>query len=113
MVMRCTSVPLLAVIAAFALNSRRSQPSEPTAQSFSTSLIVLIVVIGIFDVSANLLFGLATVSGALPVVAVLGSLYPATTVLLARVIDHERMSGLQDGGVFAAIAGVAMIAAGS
>jgi len=71
------------------------------------------IVVGIFDVSANLLFGLATVTGALAIVAVLGSLYPAATVLLARIIDHERMTRAQNIGVLAALTGVAMITAGS
>jgi drug/metabolite transporter (DMT)-like permease len=111
LVMRCTSVPVLAVVTIAALHARRGYLE--LAQSFSTRVVAMIVVIGIFDVSANLLFALATVSGALPVVAVLGSLYPATTVLLARIIDHEKMSRLQNGGVLAAITGVAMIAAGA
>ena len=66
-----------------------------------------------FDVGANLLFAVASVSGALAVVAVLGSLYPAATVLLARIIDHEQLTRLQNIGVVVAVAGVAMIATGS
>ena len=58
-------------------------------------MIALIIVIGVFDVSANLLFAQASISGALSVVAVLGSLYPATTVLLSRLVDHEEMSRSQ------------------
>jgi drug/metabolite transporter (DMT)-like permease len=110
-IMRCTSVPLLALGAVLALRSRRRH-HEP-AQRFPPKVFALIIVIGIFDVSANLLFAQASVSGALSVVAVLGSLYPATTVLLARVIDNETMSRLQNAGVLGAITGVAMIAAGS
>ncbi len=110
-VMRCTSVPVLAIVTALTLRARNGR--HELAQSFSMGVVALIVVIGIFDVGANLLFALATVSGALPVVAVLGSLYPAATVLLARIFDHERMSGVQNAGVLSAITGVAMIAAGS
>ena len=110
-VMRCTSVPVLAIVTLLSLRARCRR--RESAGSLSMGVIALIVVIGIFDVSANLLFGLATVSGALPVVAVLGSLYPAATVLLARIIDHETMSRRQDAGVVAAIAGVGMIAGGS
>lgn len=110
-VMRCTSVPLLALGALVALRSRRRQ--HGSAQRLSPKVIGLLIAIGISDVSANLMFAQASVSGALSVVAVLGSLYPAMTVLLARVIDHERMSRLQNAGVLGAITGVAMIAAGS
>lgn len=107
-VMRCTSVPLLALVSVLALRSHRT-----TTSSYPPRVLALIAVIGVFDVGANLLFAVASVSGALAVVAVLGSLYPAATVLLARTIDHARMSAAQNGGVAAAITGVAMIAAGS
>lgn len=110
-VMRCTSVPLLALGTVMSLRSRRRHHQPP--QRFPPKVVALVIGIGITDVSANLLFAQASVSGALSVVAVLGSLYPAMTVLLARVIDHEKMSRLQNAGVLAAITGVAMIAAGS
>jgi len=109
-VMRCTSIPLLAFVTLLVLRSQRESDESPAR--FSKRVIGLVVIVGVFDVSANLLFAEASVSGALAVVAVLGSLYPAATVLLARIIDHERMSTLQNLGVAAAVTGVAMIAAG-
>jgi drug/metabolite transporter (DMT)-like permease len=45
-------------------------------------------------------------------VAVLGSLYPVSTVLLARFILHERLVRPQVVGVTAAFVGVALIAIG-
>jgi drug/metabolite transporter (DMT)-like permease len=39
-------------------------------------------------------------------------MYPVATVLLARVVLHERMSTLQKAGVGLALTGVALIAAG-
>ena len=107
-VMRCASIPVLAIITVVSLRTRR-----PGETRFPTAIWVLVIVVGVLDVSANLLFAQASVSGALAVVAVLGSLYPAATVLLARVVDHERLSKVQNVGVLAAIMGVAMIAAGS
>jgi drug/metabolite transporter (DMT)-like permease len=50
--------------------------------------------------------------GLLSLVSVLASLYPAVTVLLARVVHHERMTRLQDVGVATAVGGVLLVAAG-
>jgi drug/metabolite transporter (DMT)-like permease len=69
-----------------------------------------ITVVGLLDMAANLLFLLASRQGLLSIVAVLTSLYPASTVLLARVVLHERLSPVQVGGLLAAGAGVVLIA---
>jgi uncharacterized membrane protein len=55
----------------------------------------LMVLSGISDVTANLLFLIAARSGDLGVTAVLVSLYPVVVVLLARVVLHEKLSALQ------------------
>ena len=65
-----------------------------------------------FDLLANLLFVLAAGRGLLSVVGVLGSLYPAVTVLLARVVLHERLTRSQSAGVLVTLAGVVALAAG-
>jgi drug/metabolite transporter (DMT)-like permease len=71
-----------------------------------------VVAIGFLDVSANALYAIATRHGILSVVAVGASLYPLATVVLARVLLGERVRRVQEVGIAAAIAGVAMIAAG-
>ncbi len=63
---------------------------------------------GVLDATANGLFQLASQRGLLSVVAVIGSLYPAATVVLARVVLHERMNRVQGAGV--ALAFVAVVA---
>jgi drug/metabolite transporter (DMT)-like permease len=71
-----------------------------------------IMVVGLLDVGANGLFALASRHGLLSIVSVAGSLYPLATVVLARVLLGERVRRVQEVGVLAALAGVAMIAAG-
>jgi drug/metabolite transporter (DMT)-like permease len=67
---------------------------------------------GGLDTVANVLFAYATTMGNLGVVGVLGSLYPITTVLLARFVLAERLSGIQATGVALALTGVALLGAG-
>jgi len=68
--------------------------------------------VGVLDAGANGLFAAATTHGLLSIVGVLGSLYPVTTVVLARALLRERVRRVQEIGVVAALAGVALIAAG-
>ena len=76
------------------------------------SALPLIVAVGILDTGANGLFALATTESYLSLVAVLGSLYPVVTVLLAFGLLRERIAPHQMAGAAATIAGVALIAAG-
>jgi drug/metabolite transporter (DMT)-like permease len=64
---------------------------------------------GIGDALAVTLYGVATRSGALPVVAALSSLFPVTTLVLARQIDHERLEREQAIGVALALVGVLLV----
>jgi drug/metabolite transporter (DMT)-like permease len=73
--------------------------------------VVPIVAIGLLDTGANGLFALATTRGYLSLVAVLGSLYPVVTVVLAYLVLRERLARHQLVGVLAALVGVALIAA--
>ena len=111
--MRATSVPPLSIATYLALRRRPIPKSHPDESGLDRRLLVLIAVIGLFDMGANLLFAEATVTGALAIAAVLGSLYPAATVLLARIVNNERLSRPQQAGVLIAITGVAMISLGS
>jgi drug/metabolite transporter (DMT)-like permease len=69
-----------------------------------------LVAVGALDMSANILYVLATFHGALAIAAVLTSLYPASTVFLALVVLRERLSLVQWSGVGCALAGVVLIA---
>jgi drug/metabolite transporter (DMT)-like permease len=74
------------------------------------SSIAAVAAVGIADVTANALFALASRSGLLALVSVLGSLYPVVTVLLAHVLLGERLTRAQRFGVALALGGVAVIA---
>jgi drug/metabolite transporter (DMT)-like permease len=79
--------------------------------SVERSALPFIVAVGILDTGANGLFALATTEGYLSLVAVLGSLYPVVTVLLAFGLLRERIAPHQLAGAAATLAGVALIAA--
>lgn len=71
-----------------------------------------IVAAGVLDMGANILYLLGTRAGLLTIVAVLTSLYPATTVILARTVLGERLQRLQVVGLAVAAAGVLLITLG-
>jgi drug/metabolite transporter (DMT)-like permease len=74
-------------------------------------VLLPIVLSGVFDSLANAMFIAATRHGRLDVAAVLSSLYPATTVVLARVLLKEKISRMQTAGIVGALIAVALISA--
>jgi uncharacterized membrane protein len=64
---------------------------------------------GALDMAANALYMIAARIGPLSVVVTLASLYPASTVLLARTVLGERLSAVQIGGIVCALAAVLII----
>ncbi len=99
-----TSVVLIAPWAAASLLSAGRPAARPAA---------LAVLAGVLAGLANLAFLAATGHGELAVVAVLTSLYPGFTVILARLFLAERWSRLQVLGLFAALVAVVLVSAGS
>jgi drug/metabolite transporter (DMT)-like permease len=72
----------------------------------------LMVVSGVFDVVANVLFLVATRLGNLGVSAVVVSLYPVVVVLLARVVLGERLTRVQLTSAGLALVASVLLAAG-
>jgi drug/metabolite transporter (DMT)-like permease len=99
---RASSLVMLAIIA---LVGRRPALRWPGRRIGPVALV------GIGDTGANLLFAYAASSGNLAVVGVLGSLYPVATIVLARWLLGERLSGGQNAGVVLALTGVGLLAA--
>jgi drug/metabolite transporter (DMT)-like permease len=72
-------------------------------------VLQIAVACGVVDMLANALYLLASRGGPLSVVVTLASLYPASTVVLARVVAGERLSRRQGIGVACALSAVVVI----
>ena len=72
----------------------------------------MLAVIGLTDALANLLFTGAAALGLLSITAVLGSLYPMVTVVLAWWLNRERLAHIQYWGIGATMLGVLAITIG-
>jgi uncharacterized membrane protein len=73
-------------------------------------VLVIAVVAGILDIGGSVAFVRAAQVGRLDAAVVLSSLYPAVTVVLARIFLHEHFSRGRTVGMLAALAAVPMIA---
>ena len=87
--------------------ARRESIRPPDVASRS-----LVIGLGVVDTASNALFLYAADAGSLTVAAVLSSLYPVSTVLLARFVLGERLTLWQQAGFVAAVGAGALIAAG-
>jgi drug/metabolite transporter (DMT)-like permease len=117
--MRATSVTIVALLAVGYLlryrglvRRRGVTPAEPRFGGLRRRNVPAIAIVGWTDLGANGLYGYASRHGLVSVTAVLASLYPAVTVVLARVLAGERMRRIQDIGVGLAMCGVVLLAAG-
>ena len=79
---------------------------------FGKAILPLVLLAGLGDVTGNVFFMIASASGALAVAAVLTSLYPVGTIVLARVFLKERIALSQNIGIVLAIGACALLAAG-
>ena len=98
------SASLSAFVLASAIARQRPRATRAT--------LMLILAVGVFDVTANALYLVAVHHGLLSIVAVLVSLYPAATVLCALVVLRERLRLWQIVGVAVALVAVVLITAG-
>lgn len=82
-----------------------------TRPAFGEGRPLDLAVIGVIDAGANVAFAIATTTGLLGIVAVIGSTFPVITVALAHRRLGERLGGGQRAGVVLALAGVVLITA--
>jgi drug/metabolite transporter (DMT)-like permease len=99
---RVVSVPLLLV----AVVATRVRPGA------ARGLLAYAVLAGALDMAANVLYLEAVRGGLLSLVAVVSSLYPASTVVLAYGVDGERFSRSQAVGMALAAAALVLVTLG-
>ena len=85
--------------------------SRPVVRPRGRALPILVVV-GLLIATANISFASATTMGYLSIVAVLGWLNPAVTIVWARAVLHERLRPLQVAAAVLVFAGIVCITLG-
>ena len=104
---RMTSTSLALV---FCLWSALKASPDAMANRWGGRTIALAAAVGVLDTGGNMLYMFATRMGRMDVAAVLSSLYPAATILLAACLLKERTTRTQTIGMVLAIGAVALIA---
>ena len=77
---------------------------------FAASTIWLVLLAGFGDITGNVFFVIATREGALAIAAVLTSLYPVGTILLARIFLKEKLALSQNLGILLAVSACGLLA---
>jgi drug/metabolite transporter (DMT)-like permease len=99
---RIVSVSLFTIVALF-----QREKVIPTRRA-----LPLVVGGGALDMLANILYVVAVRGGMLSIVATLTSLYPTSTIVLARFVLHERLRTSQQLGVLCAALAIVLIVSG-
>ncbi len=101
--MRLTEAAIVAVVIAVARRPAR----------VPRRVLPAVFVVGLLDMAGNAFFLFAAATGQLAVAAVLTSLYPVGTVILAAVLLRERIAPVNAAGIGLALVAIGLIAGGS
>jgi drug/metabolite transporter (DMT)-like permease len=100
-----TALPILVLVAL--VQFRRNRPA------FGRQLVLPATIVGVLIAGSNATYLISTREGLLSVVAVVVAMYPASTIVLAAVIDGERATRSQLVGMALAAGALVMITTGS
>jgi drug/metabolite transporter (DMT)-like permease len=101
---------LASVVSLFVVMLLRRQPKQQMLSGVRR-VAPLVLLAGTLDAMGNAFFVLAAHSGRLDVAAILSSLYPAATVLLAAVVLRERVTRIQAAGILLVLLAIPLISA--
>jgi len=99
LVFRTTALVLLAVVVA----------ARHTNLRLSRRNLAIAAAVGIGDTLGNVFFAASSSHGLISLTAVLASLYPVVTVLLAASVLHEKVAPTQKAGIVLTLTGVVLI----
>ena len=110
LIQRLTAIPLLLLILWLSPGRRLALQGGigPLVTAIRPALLWLLL-IGFCDTAANGSFILATQLGELTIAAVIGSLHPAVTVVMARFIDQEQLRRVQSAGLGLSLVAIVLI----
>ncbi|HEX6495858.1 MAG TPA: EamA family transporter [Acidobacteriaceae bacterium] len=110
---RVASTTLAAAVTALGMRRNRVAKAEPQPRVSwpGWAVLGLIAMAGLFDASGNTFYTIAARLGRLDIAAVLSSLYPAGTIVLAAALLKERTTRSQAAGMALALVAVVLISA--
>lgn len=94
---------VVGIVALLTLTRARPTPAPGTAP--------ILLGFGVLEATALTSYAAASTHGPLTLAAVLSSLYPVVTVLLARTVHHERLTRGQAAGALLTLGGIALVIA--
>ncbi len=100
------SVLVLVVVAA-------TRPPVRSAASAEPRILLLVLLVGILDLAGNAMFLVAVQASGLALAAVLGSLYPVSTVILAAIVLHEPVGRVHAVGIAMAALATILVVGGA
>jgi len=105
---RLTSVATCALLL-LGLKLAQTRSAPGASLQWKRAMLGWVVATTVFDTAGNLFFLAATRAGRLDIAAVLASLYPASTIVMAAIVLKERLTGRQTLGMAIALAAVVLI----